>query len=74
MTDLLPLDPERDVEAVLRLRVYRPEDFSVVPELQRRGLASAAVALLCKSALSRGAKAVVADTLPELVPSQRVLA
>ncbi|CAN7730992.1 GNAT family N-acetyltransferase [Rhizobium sp. LjRoot98] len=48
--------------------------YSVVPELQRRGLASAAVALLCESALSRGAKTVVADTLPELVPSQRVLA
>jgi putative acetyltransferase len=59
-----PPDPRGQVEI----------GYSVVPEHQRRGLASVAIALLCDSAFSRGATVVVADTLPELVPSQRVLA
>jgi RimJ/RimL family protein N-acetyltransferase len=48
--------------------------YSVVTELQRRGLARAAVDLLCRHAFARGALAVIAETLPELEPSQRVLA
>lgn len=47
--------------------------YSVVPELQRRGIASAAVELLCRRAFDAGIHFVVADTLPELVPSQHVL-
>jgi RimJ/RimL family protein N-acetyltransferase len=47
--------------------------YSIVPELQRRGLATRAVALLCDRAAIGGAKVVTAETLPALIASQGVL-
>jgi ribosomal-protein-alanine N-acetyltransferase len=47
--------------------------YSVVPEQQRRGLASSAVDILCHRAFEKGAKTIFAQTLPDLIPSQRVL-
>jgi RimJ/RimL family protein N-acetyltransferase len=47
--------------------------YSVVPEYHRRGIASAAVRLLCDRAFAAGVKAVLAETLPEGKPSQGVL-
>ena len=47
--------------------------YSVVPSLQRRGIATAAVAELIERALGRGAHTVTANTLPELEPSIGVL-
>jgi [ribosomal protein S5]-alanine N-acetyltransferase len=47
--------------------------YSIVPELRRRGLATAAVRLLCEQAFASGVSRVIADTLPTLVASQGVL-
>ena len=47
--------------------------YSVVPSWQRRGLATEASRALIEAAWSRGAKVVVAHTLPDLKPSIRVL-
>ena len=47
--------------------------YSVVPEYHRRGIASAAVRLLCDRAFTAGVTAVLAETLPSLVASQGVL-
>ena len=47
--------------------------YSVVPSLQRRGIATAAVAALIERAHERGAHTVTANTLPELEPSIGVL-
>ncbi|RYD69938.1 MAG: N-acetyltransferase [Verrucomicrobiaceae bacterium] len=47
--------------------------YSIVPEFQRRGLATGAVALICVRAASGGAKMVTAETLPTLTASQKVL-
>lgn len=47
--------------------------YSVVPELQRRGIASSSLQLLCTRAFALGAASVVAHTLPDLVASQRLL-
>lgn len=47
--------------------------YSIVPELQRRGLATGAVALLCDRAIAGGARVVTAETLPALIASQGVL-
>ena len=48
--------------------------YSIVTALRRRGLATAAVQLLCAQAFAAGASAVIAETLPDLVASQGVLA
>ncbi|MEQ1770592.1 MAG: GNAT family protein [Devosia sp.] len=48
--------------------------YSIVPELHRRGIASAAVALICRYAFASGVTAVTAQTLPSLLASQGVLA
>jgi [ribosomal protein S5]-alanine N-acetyltransferase len=47
--------------------------YSVVPSYQRRGIASEATRGLIEAARERGAKRVIAHTLPELVPSIGVL-
>jgi [ribosomal protein S5]-alanine N-acetyltransferase len=47
--------------------------YSIVPQLQRRGLATAAVQVLCKRAFASGVSGVIAVTLPSLVASQGVL-
>ena len=47
--------------------------YSVVPSMQRRGYATAAVRALIESGRERGATRVRAETLPSLTPSIRVL-
>ncbi len=47
--------------------------YAVVPQYHRRGLASAAVRLLCRRAFAEGATAVLAETLPTLAASQGLL-
>jgi RimJ/RimL family protein N-acetyltransferase len=47
--------------------------YSVVPSWQRRGVATEACKALIEGAWGRGARAVVAHTLPELEPSIGVL-
>jgi len=47
--------------------------YAVIPELQRRGIASLAVRALCNHAFGQGVGAIIAHTLPELLPSQGVL-
>lgn len=47
--------------------------YSVLPEFQRRGFATEAVRGLMAQAARHGAKQVCAQTLPELVASQRVM-
>jgi len=47
--------------------------YAVVPEYHRRGIARAAVRLLCQRAFAEGATAVFAETLPTLHASQGVL-
>lgn len=47
--------------------------YSVVPSLQRRGIASEASQGLIDAAWERGARRVIAKTLPELRPSLGVL-
>jgi RimJ/RimL family protein N-acetyltransferase len=47
--------------------------YSLVPQLQRRGLAAEAIAAMVAWAFANGAELVFAETLPELVASQRVL-
>ncbi len=47
--------------------------YSVVPSMQRRGIATAAVAGLIERARDRGAHTITANTLPELEPSIGVL-
>lgn len=49
--------------------------YSVVPKFQRQGLATEAVTALVNWAFTHaGVVRVMAETLPELIPSQRVLA
>lgn len=49
--------------------------YSVVPKFQRQGLATEAVTALVDWAFTHaGVTRVLAETLPELIPSQRVLA
>lgn len=47
--------------------------YAVVEEYQRRGIASAAVNLLCQRAFTLGVAEILAETLPTLIPSQGVL-
>jgi [ribosomal protein S5]-alanine N-acetyltransferase len=47
--------------------------YAVVPEYQRRGIATIVVDLLCQHAFASGVSADIAHTLPSLVPSQGVL-
>ncbi len=47
--------------------------YSIAPQLHRRGLATAAVQLLCERAFAAGVSGVIAETLPSLVASQGVL-
>jgi [ribosomal protein S5]-alanine N-acetyltransferase len=47
--------------------------YSVVPFFQRRGLATEAVRALVQWAFANGVERVFAETLPELIASQRVL-
>lgn len=47
--------------------------YSVVVELQRRGIAKAAVRELCIDAFHQGAETIIAHTLPTLIASQGVL-
>jgi len=47
--------------------------YSIIPELQRRGIGTAAIHLLCQRGFASGASGIVAETLPSLIASQRVL-
>ena len=47
--------------------------YSVLETHQRRGYATEAVRALIAWAKERGAKRIAAETLPELLPSQRVM-
>lgn len=47
--------------------------YSLIPDYQRRGLASEAVGAMVEFCRSRGVKTVRGETLPELTPSIRVL-
>jgi ribosomal-protein-alanine N-acetyltransferase len=47
--------------------------YSLLPQFQRRGFATEAVAAMVNWAFAHGAQCVFAETLPELFGSQRVL-
>lgn len=47
--------------------------YSVLPQFQKRGLATEAIAAMVDWAFAHGAECVFAETLPELAASQRVL-
>ena len=47
--------------------------YSLVPQYQRRGLATEAINAMVDWAFANGAECVSAETLPELVSSQRLL-
>jgi [ribosomal protein S5]-alanine N-acetyltransferase len=47
--------------------------YTVLEQFQRRGLASEAIAAMTQWAFANGAETVFAETLPELIGSQRVL-
>jgi RimJ/RimL family protein N-acetyltransferase len=47
--------------------------YGLLPQFHRRGLGSELVAALVRWALASGAEVVLAETLPELIASQRVL-
>lgn len=47
--------------------------YSLLPRFQRRGLATEAIAAMTAWAFTKGAECVFAETLPELIASQRAL-